>query len=59
MRHHGDMPDARRTDRRTKHTRLLDEVEQQIAETRQRIEDTKEQLRRARRILSEMEEKSH
>jgi hypothetical protein len=39
---------------RTKHTKLLDEVERQIAQTRQRIEDTKEQLERSRRILDDM-----
>jgi hypothetical protein len=48
------MAEARRPGGRTKHTQLLDEVEEQIAQTRQRIEDTKEQLERSRRILDDM-----
>ena len=52
------MVEVRRRGGRTKHTQLLDEVEQQIAQTRQRIEDTKEQLERSRRILDVADEKS-
>jgi hypothetical protein len=48
------MAEQRRPGSRTKHAQLLDEVEQQIAQTRQRIEDTKEQLERSRRILDDM-----
>ena len=51
------MVEERRRGGRTKHTELLDEVEQQIAQTRQRIEDTKKQLERSRRILDVADEK--
>ena len=40
-------------DSRTKHEKLLDEVEQKIEEGRRKIEDTREQIARSNRLLNE------
>jgi hypothetical protein len=49
------MPDWKKTAPRSKQDRILDEVEQKIIEGRRRVEDTKEQLERSRRLLGETE----